>query len=616
MKIFFENLNERFRLAMSDFLTLHNITEAADGIKIRTEPSPDGRIKIEKKGSEAVFYLTKEHQIFRSLLSLREMKGDFYDEEVCLETLSAMFDGSQANSLLNVKAAKRMMLYLASMGYNMMMLYTEDCYEIEGEPAFGNMRPRYSKADFKELDDYAYSLGIELVGCIQTLGHLTEAIKKPRYARISDRPDILMVGEEETYSLIEKMVKTVSESFRSRRIHLGLDEAWDLGRGNYLKKHGFKEQSEIMAEHLARVTEITKKYGMHPMMWGDMFFRGKSAAADFYDPTVRFDEEDKASAPDDMGIIYWDYYHTDSEFYEDRMAECKKLSDSVIFAGCARNVRTFGSHIEKTLITTNPALEACKRAGVKEVIATVWGDDQRESSTFSTLPGLSLFAEHMYSASPEEETVKKRLSYAVEMPWEALWDIDFFDTVPEYNGKNTNNNSVSRIIMWQDILLGLYDKTMEGCDMTEHYRELCEKMCRYEKESKDASFEKMFAFYAALARVLAQKQYLGVRLYHAYTEGNKKELEKIKDNELLALYKDVEALRRAHREHYFDEYKPIGWEILDIRYGGVLMRIDTASMRLDDYLSGRVERIEELEEERLDYWGLLDYKRICSASRI
>ena len=33
-----------------------------------------------------------------------------------------------------------------------------DTYEIPGEPYFGNMRPKYSMADFKELDDYAYPL--------------------------------------------------------------------------------------------------------------------------------------------------------------------------------------------------------------------------------------------------------------------------------------------------------------------------------------------------------------------------------------------------------------------------------------------------------------------------
>lgn len=616
MKICFENLDSRFEKVMDDFLSLHKIVKSDDGIKVTIEKSTDGKIHIKKNADSAVIYVCEDYQIFRSILSLRMMKDEYYEENVYFDTLCAMFDGSQANSILNVKSAKRMMLYLASMGYNMMMLYTEDCYEIEGEPHFGNMRPRYTKADFAELDDYAYSLGIELVGCIQVLGHMTDAIRKPKYMKISDRPDILMVGEEETYEFIEKMIRTMSENLRSRRIHLGLDEAWDLGRGNYLKKHGYKEQSDIMAEHLERVAEILKKYNMRPMMWGDMFFRGKSKTADFYDSEVRFNEEDKKTVPENMGIIYWDYYHTDKEFYADRLSECKKLSDDVIFAGCSRNVRTFGSHIEKTIVTTNPALEACKEVGVREVMATVWGDNQRESSTFAILPGLSLFAEHMYKKSPTIDEVRERLSAATEICADALWDIDLFDTVPEYNEKNVNNNSVSRIIMWQDILLGLYDKSLERCDMTKHYEELSKKMAGYCENAKNADFKVMLSFYAALSKVLAEKQYLGIRLYRAYQDKDNELLASIAQTELPILYKDVENLRYAHREYYFDEYKPIGWEILDIRYGGVLMRIDTAEKRIKDYLEGKINLIEELEEERLDYWGLLDYSRICSASRL
>ncbi|WP_247740854.1 hypothetical protein [Cohnella sp. LGH] len=49
--------------------------------------------------------------------------------------------------------------------------------------------------------------------------------------------------------------------------------------------------------------------------------------------------------------------------------------------------------------------------------------------------------------------------------------------------------------------------------------------------------------------------------------------------------------------------KPFGWEVLDIRYGGALARLDTAIERLAGYLSGRVERLEELEECRLYFDG-------------
>ena len=285
MKIKFLNPNENFSLAMKDFLALHGF-EISDGnadITVKTEKTDNSEIRICKNDDKVVFYLNKEYQLFRALTILKQLGNtDFeYSEPVMFETCGAMFDGSQASSLMNIKSCKKMMLYLASMGYNMMMLYCEDCYEIDGEPYFGNMRPRYSQKEFRLLDDYAYSLGIELIPCIQTLGHLTEAIKRPPYAEISDRPDILMAGDERVYALIDKMIKTMSECFRSKRIHIGLDEAFDLGLGNYLKKNGYHTREEIMTKHLVRVNEIVQKYNMKPMMWNDMFFRGRSKENEF-----------------------------------------------------------------------------------------------------------------------------------------------------------------------------------------------------------------------------------------------------------------------------------------------------------------------------------------------
>ena len=54
-------------------------------------------------------------------------------------------------------------------------------------------------------------------------------------------------------------------------------------------------------------------------------------------------------------------------------------------------------------------------------------------------------------------------------------------------------------------------------------------------------------------------------------------------------------------------FKPFGWEVIDIRYGGVISRLDTASERLMDYVEGRLERIEELEQERLIYSVITSY---------
>lgn len=75
----------------------------------------------------------------------------------------------------------------------MMMLYTEDTYEVEGYPTFGYMRGRDSPAELRAIDDYAASLGIEVIPWIQTLGHL---LKFTRWKTVpSDVPGILLAGD-------------------------------------------------------------------------------------------------------------------------------------------------------------------------------------------------------------------------------------------------------------------------------------------------------------------------------------------------------------------------------------------------------------------------------------
>jgi hexosaminidase len=77
------------------------------------------------------------------------------------------------------------------------------------------------------------------------------------------------------------------------------------------------------------------------------------------------------------------------------------------------------------------------------------------------------------------------------------------------------------------------------------------------------------------------------------------------NEQLPDLYKKVGELKSAHRKQWFAINKPFGWEVIDMRYGGLLSRIDTAIMRVQEYLDGQVDRIEELEETRLYFDGCL-----------
>ena len=179
--------------------------------------------------------------------------------------LGVMLDCSR-NAVMKPETVKLYAGIIKKMGYNTLMLYTEDTYEVDNQPFFGHLRGRYSKDELKEIDSYCASIGIELVPCIQTLAHLGNLFKwQEDYDAINDCDDILLIGEEKTYKFIEDMIYTLSQCFSSHKIHIGMDEAIRVGTGKYQQKNGIKDRFDIINEHLHKVCEIAEKYGLEPM---------------------------------------------------------------------------------------------------------------------------------------------------------------------------------------------------------------------------------------------------------------------------------------------------------------------------------------------------------------
>ena len=123
------------------------------------------------------------------------------------------------------------------------------------------MRGRFSQEELKEIDDYAYDLGIEVIPCVQTLAHLATALRWPGFG-FQDTGDILLVGDERTYKFIDAILGVCAKCFRSRRINVGMDEAHMLARGAYLDKNGYRPPSEVMLEHLDRVVNSAPKMAL------------------------------------------------------------------------------------------------------------------------------------------------------------------------------------------------------------------------------------------------------------------------------------------------------------------------------------------------------------------
>lgn len=240
---------------------------------VRVEARQGDELSLRRGEEGIVLTYRRKNEFFRglSLLGKAISSGDQV-ETGKPEMLCYMADVSR-NAVLSIDGAKKMIRLLAAMGYDSLMLYTEDTYEVPEYPYFGRMRGRYSADEIKEIDDYADMFGIELIPCMQTLAHLATALRWPGLSSMTDCGDILLVGDEKTYTFIRACLETCRRLFRSKRINIGMDEAHMLGRGRYLSRNGYRPAPEIMLEHLDRVAKICAEIGYEPMMWSDMFFR-------------------------------------------------------------------------------------------------------------------------------------------------------------------------------------------------------------------------------------------------------------------------------------------------------------------------------------------------------
>lgn len=177
-----------------------------------------------------------------------------------------------------------------------------------------------------------------------------------------------------------------------------------------------------------------------------------------------------------------------------------------------------------------------------------------------------------------------------------------------------------KYLLWQDLLMGLFDKNIESFKMGAHYKEMRKRMEGCISTNGEYGF--IFEFMEKLCSVLEMKAEMGLRITGAYKIRDYVLLKSLVEGELPELAKRVNSLRAYHRKLWLDVNKPFGWEVLDIRYGGLLMRIDSVIECISDFINGEIDKIEELEQERLYFSGKTglsacnQYFKIPSASRI
>lgn len=264
---------------------------------------------------------------------------------------------------------------------------------------------------------------------------------------------------------------------------------------------------------------------------------------------------------------------------------------------------------------------ACKAddSGVRNVMTTIWGDEGNECDLYSSMPGVLYQAEHAYTSANEVDAALLRRKF------DGIMGADFDDYVYASKLDDTQPESqpidirthytpnLAKFLLWEQPFYSILSPQYRGYDLETHFTHLA----AYLEQALSADFSVMntvgmphsiddfpansrLRLPYLLARVLALKCHLRERLVHAYRTDDRPELYALAgaepESRLSRLRGLVRELHSLHRKHWMSMYKPFGWEVLDLRYGGLKSQLETMHMRIVAYLDDTDTEVTDLEE--------------------
>ena len=496
------------------------------------------------------------------------------------ERMGVMLDCAR-NGVPSAESLKRFAASLALAGYTYLGLYLEDCLEVENEPLFGYMRGRYTREELREVVGFAAEIGIEVVPYVQTLAHLRCIFNhwQEYFATVRDTNDILLADEPRTYMLIDNILASVAENFPCRRVNLGMDEAFMLGLGKYREKNGYVDRFAVFSKHLTRVLKICEKYRLQPQIWPDMYLalgKGKNV-----------------KAPEELSLDVCSYFKKTEEEYKKNIADVRKFTEKIHFASAVHKWYGYAPLNEYTCFTALPAV--CAAVGeTEDFCVTAWGDDGAECSYNAVWYALLRIADEADEFPAGEEALSWRAMLITGYSMGELLAMDLPNKVFDCPMEKAVN--VSKYLLFEDAFMGIADRadSMVYAQYFTNNGRILRKLSR-----RKSPYAGIFRMLADLCAVLELKSTLRPLLLDAYQNKNKAKLSELAEKIYPQILRRVQTFYESFRTQWCRDNKSFGFEVQDVRIGGLLHRLRHQRRIIMDYVVGKQNNIPELEERNL-----------------
>lgn len=314
---------------------------------------------------------------FYAMMTLRQLLMQCDSEIFCchikdfpgLKLRGVLLDISRGKvpKLETLKAAADL---LASVKINHLELYIEGFSF--GYPSFEELwreEGALTAEEFEAFGQYCRERFIELTPHQNSLGHMAPWLSKEPFKALAEAPDGLSVmgmkfppttldaADKGSLELVKTMIHDLASYAHSRYFHVGLDEAFEFGRGKNKETVKADGASALILPYIEALNTFLKDKGFSMIMWDDFLIK--------YPELIR-------KIPKDILVFDWGY---DAEFPVEKRAEMLKESglDFCLCPGTS-SWSSFTGLTDNMLENIRRTGKTAYKYGAKGLMVTDWGD--------------------------------------------------------------------------------------------------------------------------------------------------------------------------------------------------------------------------------------------------
>ena len=328
-------------------------------------------VEIESRSSAGLFYAVQ---------TLRQMVEPGAEPGLPVATIrdwpavvyrGVMMDMSHTQ-LPRLDEVERQIDFLARWKLNQYYFYSEATIALNGYPVLPR-RSQFTKAQVREIIDYARQRHIDVIPNQELYGHLHDLFRMERYSDLAPIPygGEFRPEDPRATRILADWIGQLSELFPSPFFHVGFDETWLLERE--ATRLG-KRPEDLYLEQLQNVSNLLQTHGKIPIAWADMMEK--------YPQII-------PRLPKGLIAMPWHYRPISDAQYEHFLLPFKQAGAPMMVLGTVLNYHYLVPNYSRSFQVDGLLLAAGIKYGATGFVNSEWTDNTQQALMRMARPALA-----------------------------------------------------------------------------------------------------------------------------------------------------------------------------------------------------------------------------------